>query len=421
MKHKPKVSLLVAKDFASLYGPAGSSFATASRVELDSGELGVFDASGQGTNTINTSVDATNASGSPKVFLAQGTPFSASPLSAVGPADQVSNQTQAIPASAVKSVTYQPATTGVLSGWSIEDINADSNTEYSFSVAFRSRIKDRNYTQTALEVAQVNFPTGDLSVFTSAEDYLVQNLVAQANTFSKLVSTNGRVGNRDMVAFAINTDGTASAGTAISSIVAGSTTVNGVVITAEMEVALDNVGTASGWTLSTAKVVPVNLATAGDGTTAKADAIVVLGLNRDLAVGYDRIDQVKTRITVGIKNGFDLSTVSVVEGSLAKEAQGTPRVWRRFFEDTVGQRIYGKNKTLFPFAYQYPDYIDDTKTYSALVLEYETAPERRDSALEVTNHKAIVLIPSDASSGIKGSLEAFLIAWLPNLSIPTIS
>lgn len=417
MKHKPKVSLLVAKN--ELLESAGVAFANASGVPLLNGQIGIYDASGQGSNSINTSIDATSASGSPKVFLAQGTPFSATPLSAVGPADQVANQTQSIPASTVKSVTYQPATVGVLSGWSIEDINADNNTEYSFSVAFRSRIKDRNYTQTALEVIQVNVPTGDLSVLTSGEDFLVKNLVAQTNTFSKLVSTNGRQGNRDIVAFAISTAGSVAGGTDIDAINAGDT-VAGVVITAEMLAALDNIAAVAGSAIQgTSELLPVNLATAG--SAVGADAIVLLGLNRDLAVGYDRIDQIKTRITVGIKNGFDLSTTTVVEGSLAKEAQGTPRVWRRFFEDTVGQRIYGKNKTLFPFAYQYPDYIDDSKTYGVLVLEYESEPYRRDHSLTVSNHKAIILVPSDASGGIKGSLEAFLIAWLPNLSIPTIS
>jgi hypothetical protein len=418
MKHKPKVSLLVAKDVA--LEPAGNAFATSSGVGLSDGQIGIYDASGKGVNAINVSVaDTVTPFDSPELFLAQGTPFSATPLSAVGPADQVANQTQAIKSSTVKSVTYQPATTGVLSGWSIEDINADSNTEYSFSVAFRSRIKDRNYTQTALEVIQVNVPTGDLSVLTNAEDFLVQNLVAQTNTFSKLVSTNGRVGNRDIVAFAVSTAGGVAGGTDISAITAGDT-VAGIVITAEMLAAIDNIEANSGSSITqSSEILPINLATAG--SAVGADAIILLGLNRDLAVGYDRIDQIKTRITVGIKNGFDLSTTTVVEGSLAKEAQGTPRVWRRFFEDTVGQRIYGKNKTLFPFAYQFPDYIDDSKTYGALVLEYESEPYRRDHSLTVSNHKAIILVPSDATNGIKASLTTFLASWLPNLTTPTIS
>jgi hypothetical protein len=418
MKHKPKVSLLVAKDVALKGG--GSAFATSSGVDLTNGQLGIYDASGKGVNAINVSVaDTVTPFDSPELFLAQGTPFSAAPLTAVGPADQVANQTQAIKSSTVKSVTYQPATTGVLSGWAIEDVNADSNTAYSFGVAFRSRIKDRNYTQTAAEIIQVNFPTGDLSSFTSAEDYLIQNLVAQTNTFSKIVSTNGRTGNRDVVAFAINTDGTASSGIAINS-AAGTATGYGFTLTQEMVNALAGIVTASALTNSS-KIVPIDLTNAGNATTTKADAVVVLGLNRDLAVGYDRIDQIKTRIQVGLKNGFDLSTVTLTEGSLAKEAQGTPRVWRRFFEDTVGQRIYGKNKTLFPFAYQYPDYIDDTKTYGALVLEYESEPYRRDHSLTVSNHKAIILVPSDATNGIKASLTTFLSLWLPNLTTPTIS
>ena len=419
MKHKPKVSLLVAKDV--VLEPAGNAFATSSGVGLSDGQIGIYDASGKGVNAINVSVaDTVTPFDSPELFLAQGTPFSATPLSAVGPADQVANQTQSIKSSTVKSVTYQPATTGVLSGWAIEDVNADSNTAYSFGVAFRSRIKDRNYTQTAAEIIQVNFPTGDLSSFTSAEDYLIQNLVAQTNTFSKIVSTNGRTGNRDLVAFAVSTAGGVAGGTDISAITGGVTTIGGIVITAEMLAAIDNIEANGGTSITqSSELLPINLATAG--SAVGADAIIVLGLNRDLAVGYDRIDQIKTRIQVGLKNGFDLSTVTLTEGSLAKEAQGTPRVWRRFFEDTVGQRIYGKNKTLFPFAYQYPDYIDDSKTYGALVIEYESEPYRRDHSLTVSNHKAIILVPSDASNGIKASLTTFLTSWLPNLTTPTIS
>jgi tRNA threonylcarbamoyladenosine modification (KEOPS) complex Pcc1 subunit len=418
MKHKPKVSLLVAKDVALKGG--GSAFATSSGVDLTNGQLGIYDASGAGANPINTSIDPVDAPDSPSVFLAQGTSFSGSPLSAVGPADQVANQTQAFKGSTVKSITFQPATTGVLSGWSIEDINADSNTEYSFSVAFRSRIKDRNYTQTALEVIQVNVPTGDLTALTSAEDFLVQNLVAQTNTFSKLVSTNGRVGNRDIVAFAVREAGSSgvSGAVAISAITAGTTAINGVVITAEMEAALDNIAVASTGITASSELVPINLATAGSNATG-VDAIVVLGLNRDLAVGYDRIDQVKTRITVGLKNGFD-STVTLVEGSLAREAQGTPRVWRRFFEDTVGQRIYGKNKTLFPFAYQFPDYIDNAVTYDAIVVEYESEPYRRDHSLTVSNHKAIILVPSSGSNvaALKANLNSFFSLYCPQIAVP---
>jgi len=415
MKHKPKVSLLVAKDVA--LASAGQAFASATAVNLSSGQLGIY-------NESNVSVAPGTVPGdAPKVFIAQGTPFSAAPLTAVGPADQVANQTQSIPASTVKSVTYQPATTGVLSGWAIEDVNADSNTAYSFGVAFRSRIKDRNYTQTAAEIIQVNFPTGDLSSFTSAEDYLIQNLVAQTNTFSKIVSTNGRVGNRDIVAFAIDSNGSSgvSGAVAISSISAGVTTINGVVITAEMEAALDNIAAASSGISPSSELVPVNLTTAGN--AANCDAIVVLGLNRDLAVGYDRIDQVKTRIQVGLKNGFDLSTVTLTEGSLAKEAQGTPRVWRRFFEDTVGQRIYGKNKTLFPFAYQYPDYIDTSVTYDVITVEYESEPYRRDQSLTVSNHKVIILVPSTGSNvaALKADLEAFFSDWCPQLTVPSFA
>ena len=414
MKHKPKVSLLVAKDVA--LEPVSQAFASATAVNLSSGQLGIY-------NESNVSVAPGTVPGdAPRVFIAQGTPFSAAPLTAVGPADIPSNQSQFIPSVGVKSITYQAASTGVLSGWAIEDVNADSNTEYSFGVAFRSRIKDRNYTQTAAEIIQVNFPTGDLSSFTSAEDYLIQNLVAQTNTFSKIVSTNGRTGNRDIVAFAVSTAGGVAGGTDISAITAGSTTINGVVITAEMLAAIDNIEANSGTSITqSSELLPINLATAG--SAVGADAIIVLGLNRDLAVGYDRIDQIKTRIQVGIKNGFDLSTVTLTEGSLAKEAQGTPRVWKRFFEDTVGQRIYGKNKTLFPFAYQYPDYIDTSVTYDVIVVEYESEPYRRDHSLTVSNHKVIILVPSTGSNvaALKADLEAFFTDWCPNVSVPSFA
>jgi hypothetical protein len=414
MKHKPKVSLLVAKDVA--LEPASQAFASATAVNLSSGQLGIY-------NESNVSVAPGTVPGdAPRVFIAQGTPFSAAPLTAVGPADIPSNQSQFIPSVGVKSITYQAASTGVLSGWAIEDVNADSNTAYSFGVAFRSRIKDRNYTQTAAEIIQVNFPTGDLSSFTSAEDYLIQNLVAQTNTFSKIVSTNGRTGNRDVVAFAVSTAGGVAGGTAISAITGGVTTIGGVVITAEMLAAIDNIEANSGTSITqSSELLPINLATAG--SAVGADAIIVLGLNRDLAVGYDRIDQIKTRIQVGLKNGFDLSTVTLTEGSLAKEAQGTPRVWKRFFEDTVGQRIYGKNKTLFPFAYQYPDYIDTSVTYDVIVVEYESEPYRRDHSLTVSNHKVIILVPSTGSNvaALKADLEAFFTDWCPNVSVPSFA
>ena len=430
-RKKPMEVVLVAKDLS--LEPDGQAFATASAVNLSSGQIGIYEAAPGGVVAMNVSVDSSNVSvpsDAPKVFFAQGTAYSASPGTAVGPSQPISVASLAIPSSGVKYITWKEADAGQSSAWAIGDaaanagaINTDDLTDYSFDISFRSRIKDRNFTMSSLEVVQVHYSTPDYTTLATVDplDALVQNLVVQANTFSKIVTTNGRTGNRDFVAFAISSTGT-GAGIAINSAAGTAAGVGyGFTLTDLMVATLADVVATSATLTNSSEIVPIDLATAGDGATATADMIIVMGLDRDLAVGYDRIADVRTRIQVGLVDGFNYPTVLNEEGSFAQEAEGTARKWRLFYEDTMGQRFYAKNKTLFPFAYQYPDFIDDTKSYDAMILEYEDVPYTLDSSLTTDPHKLIILIPSDATGTLKADLEAFFTAWTPQINVPIFS
>jgi len=275
----------------------------------------------------------------------------------------------------------------------------------------------------SLEVVQVHYSTPDFTTLgtVSGLDAIVENLVYQANTFSKAVTTNGRKGNKDFVCFAVDLDGSSGLGVLVSALdntAGGVDTGYGFNTTAAMGQAFADLVTNTDL-LTTSRVLPVDITTAG--AAANSDAIIVMSLDRDIAVGYDRIADVRTRIQVGLVDGFDYPTVSNVEGAQAQEAEGTARKWRIFYEDTMGQRFYGKNKTLFPFAYQYPDFINDAKSYDAMILEYEDVPYTLDSSLTTDPHKLIILVPSDATGTLKADLEAFFTNWLPQINVPIFS
>ena len=428
-RKKPVEVVLVAKDLS--LEPDGQAFATASAVNLSDGQIGIYEAVPGGVVAMNVSVDSSNVSvpsDAPKVYFAQGTAFSASPGTAVGPSEPISVVSLPIPSSGVKYITWKEADSGSNSAWVIGDvaanagaINVDDLTDYSFDISFRSRIKDRNFTMSSLEVAQVHYSTPDYTTLATVDplDDLVQNLVYQANTFSKVITTNGRTGNRDFVAFAVNIAG--GAGVALSALdntAGGVATGYGFNTTAAMgEAFVDIIANTVLTTSSTVEVVDLSTA----GSAANCDAIIIMSLDRDLAVGYDRIADVRTRVQVGLIDGFNYPTVLNVEGAQAQEAEGTARKWRLFYEDTMGQRFYAKNKTLFPFAYQYPDFIDDTKSYDAMILEYEDVPYTLDSSLTTDPHKLIILIPSDATGTLKADLEAFFTAWTPQINVPIFS
>ena len=430
-RKKPVEVILVAKDLS--LEPDGQAFASATAVNLSDGQIGIYEAAPGGVVNMNVSVDSSNVatpSDAPKVYFAQGTAYSATPSTANGPSQPVSVASLAIPSSGVKSITWKEASVGKNCAWVIGDdlggageINTEDLTDYSFDVSFRSRIKDRNFTMSSLEVVQVHFSTPDYTALATVDplDDLVQNLVYQANTFSKAIVTNGVKGNKDFVAFAVNVSGGAGVSLTTLSTAGATITGYGIVTTAAQSAAFADIvtNTATTGLTGASTVEPIDLTTAG--AAANCEAIIVMSLDRDIAVGYDRIADVRTRIQVGLIDGFNYPTVTNVEGSQAQEAEGTARKWRIFYEDTMGQRFYGKNKTLFPFAYQYPDFIVDSKTYDAMVLEYEDIPYTLDSSLTTDPHKLIILVPSDATGTLKADLEAFFQAWCPQVSIPTFS
>jgi hypothetical protein len=386
---------------------------------LADGQLGVFDASGDGTNAINVAVAVGDTvTDSPKIKIAQGTPQSANPGA---------NQIQGIFA---KTYEYSDivgdnivAWTGKayrapkLNAWTIgadlgepDAIKPLDSTEFTIQLALMGRRKDFDNSTRMVQSVHARFITPDYTTLGTANplDHLVQNLVYAINRHSKLFKTSNSRGKEPFVAFAIDTDATtATAGSvAISAITAGTTTINGVVITADMEAAFDAIAADANVpdVDASSLIVPVDLSTAG-GAVASTQAIVILGLTETEAF-IDRMPFLATKLDIGLKDGFDFPTVLQVASQLADEGEGTGRQWKIYYEATDGQRAYTQNRDLYPVITP-PAYVDLNESYTAYIIQHNDVHDfGLDSDLR-SPMKTIILVPSSDTT-TQAQLKAVL-------------
>lgn len=454
--HKPyQEYFLVAKGNQNL-ATDGTDFLSGNGVALADGQLGVLDVK---TNKFILGNSPT-VSSYPAIKLVAGTPTSADFSKNYGwhigevkpfletPIIDKSHTVQSFTASLTpvqsNSAVYIDGVSLPVASVAATSSVAASVKTYGVNILFRSVRKDRDYGNNIDKlIASYDTPT-TLFGSTDAEkkSYVLAKLISRINAQSKLNTLQPQWANiaakKHVIALGINLDGT-STGTAIAGIKTGDsinvmTTTNGtlaVTVTAGMIQALHNfiqkklvvTGTAA---YPLAKIVNVNVDTANSGDI---DGILLVALDHDTAVAYDDIYAVKPTIDVTV-GGFTTYYTTTVSSAI--EPGGSGRLFKIAFDERAFAQ-YG-NHQLTGFADELiktPSYIDETKSYSAYIIDLYNKDEKFDDSIHHQTRIWILLettlntATATADAGIVPAITAALTvtdltntlgSWLPSLT-----
>lgn len=451
--HKPyQEYFLVAKGNQGL-PTDNADFITGNAVNLGDGQIGILDVK---TNKLVKGSDV-RLSSNPAIKLVAGTPTSADFSKNYGwhigevkpfletPIIDGSHTVQSVTASLTP---VQSNSAVYIDGVSVPVASTATLVQkYAVNILFRSVRKDRDYGNNIDKLITSYDTPLTLVGSTDAEkkSYVLAKLIGRINAQSKLNTLQPQWANiaakKHVVALGINLDGTGT-GTAISGIKTGDsvnvmTTTNGtlaVTFTAGMvqtlhnfiqkELALD----AGSYPL--AEIITTNVDTVNGGDI---DGILLVALDHDTAVAYDDIYGVKPTIDVTV-GGFTDYTVTTVSSAI--EPGGSGRLFKIAFDERAFAQ-YG-NHQLTGFADELiktPSYIDETKSYSAYIIDLYNKDEKFDDSIHHQTRVWILLettlntstatadagiVPTITETTLVSDLNTALGPWLQDVT-PTYS
>lgn len=397
--HKPyQEYFLVAKGNQGL-PTDNADFITGNAVNLGDGQIGILDVK---TNKLVKGSDVTVAN-YPAIKLVAGTPTSADFSKNYGwhigevkpfletPIIDGSHTVQSVTASLTP---VQSNSAVYIDGVSVPVAStATVIQKYAVNILFRSVRKDRDYGNNIDKLITSYDTPLTLVGSTDAEkkSYVLAKLIGRINAQSKLNTLQPQWANiaakKHVIALGINLDGTGT-GTAVAGIKTGDsinvmTTTNGtlaITVTAGMVQALHNfiqkelIVTGAAYPL--AEIITVNVDTVNGGDI---DGILLVALDHDTAVAYDDIYAVKPTIDVTV-GGFTDYTVTTVSSAIEPGGSG------RLFKIAFDERAYAQygNHQLTGFADELiktPSYIDETKSYSAYIIDLYNKDEKYDDSI----------------------------------------
>ena len=447
--HKPyQEYFLVAKGNQGLPTDNGD-FITGNAVNLGDGQIGILDVK---TNKLVKGSDVTVAN-YPAIKLVAGTPTSADFSKNYGwhigevkpfletPIIDGSHTVQSVTASLTP---VQSNSAVYIDGVSVPVASTATVVQkYAVNILFRSVRKDRDYGNNIDKLITSYDTPLTLVGSTDAEkkSYVLAKLIGRINAQSKLNNLQPQWANiaakKHVVALGINLDGTGT-GTAIAGIKTGDsinvmTTTNGtlaVTVTAGMVQALHNFIQkeliVSGAAYPLAEIITVDVDTVNGGDI---DGILLVALDHDTAVAYDDIYGVKPTIDVTV-GGFTTYTVTTVSSAI--EPGGSGRLFKIAFDERAFAQ-YG-NHQLTGFADELiktPSYIDETKSYSAYIIDLYNKDEKFDDSihhqtriwilLETTLNTSTAtadagIIPTITETTLVSDLNTALGPWLNGLT-----
>ena len=453
--HKPyQEYFLVAKGNQGL-PTDNADFLSGNGVALADGQIGILDVK---SNKLVKGADVT-VSNYPAIKLVAGTPTSADFSKNYGwhigevkpfletPIIDRSHTVQSVTASLTpvqsNSAVYIDGVSVPVASVAATSSVAASVKTYGVNILFRSVRKDRDYGNNIDKlITSYDTPTTLVgSNDAEKKSYVLAKLIGRINAQSKLNTLQPQWANiaakKHVIALGINLDGTGT-GTAIAGIKTGDsinvmTTTNGtlaVTVTAGMVQALHNfiqkklVVTGAAYPLAEVITVDVDTVNGGD-----IDGILLVALDHDTAVAYDDIYAVKPTIDVTV-GGFTSYNVTTVSSAIEPGGSG------RLFKIAFDERAYAQygNHQLTGFADELiktPSYIDETKSYSAYIIDLYNKDEKYDDSihhqtriwilLETTLNTSTAtadagIIPTITETTLVSDLNTALGPWLNGLT-----
>lgn len=160
----------------------------------------------------------------------------------------------------------------------------------------------------------------------------------------------------------------------------------------------------------------------------KADHLMLMAVDRTPTF-EDRIPYLKTRLQVGLIDGFNETTVTVTNVQDSSEGEGTSRQWEIFYDNTHRQRQYDQYRGFEDLKIRYDNPIIDGTFYDAVNVEHYHADLIGTDTI-VKPFKLIILIPN-AESSDNGDLTVdangasavttVLLPWINSTNWPVVS
>lgn len=416
-------------------------------VNLNDGQIGVIAASPYATSAFPqwSFTDATpTLAETPAIAFVQGTPNSAALSSATSKyplwprpyeiSGVIDGRRKDI---IVTKQAFRPATHNIWVVGKPENttpgqINIVNEATYAIGINYAGRRIEENFSKEqgaslSVEETAPNFTTTSIAEPT---DWIVQKLAYKINRASFAFNIPSRFKGTDpVVAFvlasALSGPGGVAAGTQISTLTAGLFGVysykgvtRNLFLTQEMVDSIKEAATDSGFT----HILLNDVANAGTATGGTGYGIMIMAL--DSVTAYiDRIPQIKNRIRVSLKNGFDYTTVSNVEVVYADEGQGYGRVLNLLYEATQGQRKYAQRHTEEPVI-NFPSPIVESQEYVVYNILHGNN-ENVDTFNNIYSpYREILAIPRFSSGTTANTvialIDAVFTSWLPTTGNPAV-
>ena len=295
-------------------------------------------------------------------------------------------------------------------------------TLYSLYAEMRSARNDRDYGNN-VDTVPVTYTTPDYTntaAITQPIPHLLQNVAHKLNLQSRAISTSPawqNKGNKPVVALAIDVSG--GSGIAIGTIDCGtsisvmSVTINGTTTTSTIVADQELVETIRQWIATTSltaasTIEVINIATAGTAGTPAVDGLIVMGLDNELAHGYDDIASTKVRVDVELGEGFQLQSVTEAKLTDAFDGYGKGRQWRIQYDTRAfGQKslydLTGHKDTTLDISLEN---LDETKEYTAYVLDVYDLEETLTTS-GVSQKRIVLLLESACECAQAGDFQTY--------------
>lgn len=435
-------SFVVAKQGQSTMPSSGTlNNSSTGNVNLADGQFGWVAQSTFGSVAPNAFMDATpTIAENPVIALFQGTSASSNVAGStatyplwVRPYERtqsINGKTNNVKVTkqAFRGAKHSAWAVGAISSASTGMINVLDETEYRLHISFKSRRFDEQLsTNNQVAGLSLSVVTPDFTTLSSTypvpTDWIVSKFVYEINRNSSAFLLSNRFqGNDPVIAIAaglaLSGPSGAAAGTAISGIAVGDTfsvfTYNGILrnitITQELLDTLTELSSDTGFT----HIFTTTLSEAGTTTGGTATGFFIIGLDAKLAY-VDRIPQMKTRLRVGLKAGFNYQTVNNVESVYPDEGQGYARPLDLLYQATQGQRKYTQRHVIDPVM-NFPSPIDLNLQYVTYNILHGNTESIDTANVVYSPYREIVLIPrystGTTTNPLIATFDTVLNSWL---------
>jgi hypothetical protein len=383
---------------------------TTGNVNLTNGQLGIVSVSPFGTVGHNAFTDATpTVTEAPIIQIVQGTPYSQAvatskvpyplwvrPFEASAPIDG-RNQSIQVTKQDFRLGKHNIWVLGEPSATATGQINVLDETEYALHIAFQGRRIEYQYSleQAASLTVSVETPnfTALSATYTEPIDWIVQKFGYEINRNSQFFNLGARFqGNDPIVAFLVSDDD--AAGDEIATLTAGDVidvwvyqgVTRTLTLTQEMVDSLVAAATASGFT----HIYTIDLSTAGT-AGAPSSGLFIMGLDAITAF-EDWVPELKQSLRIGLRRGFNPSTVTLTNTVAPDEGQGYSRQLEILYQNTQGQRKYAQRHTENPIT-NFPSPIVANQQYVVYNILHHSAQQFGHSSQDFQPMREIVCIP----------------------------